>query len=277
MYLTWRECEAQVRGVSSAKYKSFGSRAEAAEFLAVYGGGGHFSQFEGEGFRPDPAASFSDEFGRLSSSQGWAPGSQRYNRERARALHNELRTHYFSSAPVAVKEEEEEAEGDEKDGPLAAVKKEDDDAAGPLVAIKEEEGDEDEDEELAAIKEQILELEGFQDLCREIGKEPADTVGRCKRLLRATLVNIVDLIDSRRIGIKVKVWTDFKKFEDYTLDEDGDRTMPVEEAKGVPLLKCFLKHFGRRRRHTEKRAMPLYRKRLFDGAYGHESKRMRFD
>lgn len=89
VYLTWRECEAQVRGLgSSARYKSFRTRAEAVEFLAVYGGGGHFSQFEADGFKPDRGASFSDEFGRLSSSQGWVPGSQRYQEERVRALHS---------------------------------------------------------------------------------------------------------------------------------------------------------------------------------------------
>jgi hypothetical protein len=89
VYLTWRECEAQVKGVSSARYRSFRTRAEAVEFLAVYGGGGgHFSLFEGEGFRADRGASFSDEFGRLSSSQGWEAGSKRYNEERTRALHS---------------------------------------------------------------------------------------------------------------------------------------------------------------------------------------------
>ena len=33
IYSTWNECEAQVKGVSGAKYKSFATLKEAEEFL----------------------------------------------------------------------------------------------------------------------------------------------------------------------------------------------------------------------------------------------------
>ncbi|KUI56416.1 Ribonuclease H [Cytospora mali] len=218
VYLTWAECEAQVRGVSGARYKGFATRGEAVEFLAVYGGGGHFSQFEGAAFTPDRSAPFSDEFARLSSSQGWEPGTKRYDRERARALHNELRTHYFTSSVSAV-------EGEEGGG----------ETAEPLVTVKKEEED---GEALVTTREQLTELQGFQDLCRAVRKEPADTVRGCERILKDTLVNIIDLIDARRTGAKIEVWSDFKAFRRYTLQDN--KRIPVAAARPKPLLACFL-------------------------------------
>ncbi|ROV95537.1 hypothetical protein VSDG_05340 [Cytospora chrysosperma] len=267
VYLTWRECEAQIRGVSGARYKSFRTRAEAVEFLAVHGGGGHFSQFEADGFRPDRGASFSDEFGRLSSSQGWVPGSQRYQEERVRALHNELRTHYFSSIPTMAREEEQ---NHDVDGPLHAVKKE---KGNHLIKEEdEEEEEEDENENSFAIREQLLELQCFQNLCREVGKAPADSREGCRSILKETFVNIVDLIDARRIGAKIEVWADFEEFRRYTLQ--NHKTMPYKQAEKYPLLECFLQRIL----HPDRSAARGSRRRRrlsssSDGMSGHESKR----
>jgi hypothetical protein len=95
----------------------------------------------------------------------------------------------------------------------------------------------------------LAELMGFQAMCRDVGQEPGKTLDQCKTALRATLVNIVDLIDSHRTGQPVQVWTDFESFRAYTVQ--SEKTMPLDEAKKDELLKCFLKKVksgGRRSR-----------------------------
>ncbi|KAK3303807.1 uncharacterized protein B0T15DRAFT_569262 [Chaetomium strumarium] len=84
------------------------------------------------------------------------------------------------------------------------------------------------------LTEEELELKGYQDLCREVGIEPSESVAECKRLLKTKLVNIIDLIDARRNGNEVKVWDDFDAFRDYTLNDDEKR-IDIEEAKGTHL------------------------------------------
>ncbi|KAF6832004.1 hypothetical protein CPLU01_06386 [Colletotrichum plurivorum] len=100
-------------------YKKFDTLAAAKEFVALQGGGGHFSQFksegfESEGFEPDSNASFGEEWNHLSQSQGWKPGSDQWRQERTVAIKNELQTHYFapqSRELPAVQEEEKRAAG----------------------------------------------------------------------------------------------------------------------------------------------------------------------
>ncbi|GAO14225.1 hypothetical protein UVI_02001420 [Ustilaginoidea virens] len=60
---------------------------------------------------------------------------------------------------------------------------------------------------LSDIDEELTEeekLQGYQDLCREVRIPPSDSIAECKRLLKSTLVNIVDLIDARRMRKEVK-------------------------------------------------------------------------
>ncbi|KAH8768855.1 hypothetical protein F5883DRAFT_553099 [Diaporthe sp. PMI_573] len=80
----------------------------------------------------------------------------------------------------------------------------------------------------------FAELMGFQAMCRDVGEQPGNTLDECKATLRATLVNIVDLIDSHRTGRAVQVWTDFDSFRAYTTRPD--KMMPLEEAKEDELL-----------------------------------------
>ncbi|KAL6401737.1 2,3-dihydroxybenzoate decarboxylase [Ilyonectria robusta] len=47
-------------------------------------------------------------------------------------------------------------------------------------------------------------LQGYQALCQEVGIAASDSIQECKRDLKGTLVNIVDLIDARRTGKQVK-------------------------------------------------------------------------
>jgi hypothetical protein len=92
----------------------------------------------------------------------------------------------------------------------------------PLDGIKEE-------DELSA---EEIRLQGYQALCREVGLDPADSAAECKRHLKNTLVNIVDLIDARRTGKGVKVWDSFEEFRAYTL-LDKNR-IDIGEAKKPP-------------------------------------------
>lgn len=55
-------------------------------------------------------------------------------------------------------------------------------------------------------------------------------VVECKRYLKNTLINIVDLINARRTGKRVEVWDSFEKFCAYTLQKRID----LREAKKPP-------------------------------------------
>lgn len=202
--------------------------------------GGHFAQFRSQDFEPDASAPFSDEWERLRASQGWVPGSQVYKRERAQALRNELRACYFP--PSGIKIKEEQIVGPSR--PLIKLDEEyiieeeggaGEDCAGELLALKTK-GEADEDGSAMA------ELMGFQAMCKDVGQQPGNTVDECKTILRATLVNIVDLIDTHRTGQAVQVWTDFESFREYTMRPD--KTIPLEQAKDDELLRCFLKKLG---------------------------------
>lgn len=213
------------------------ARADTDEIGESTKVGGHFAQFRSQGFELDASAPFSDDWERLRASQGWVPGSQAYKRERARALRNELRACYFPPAGLKIKEQQTVGSSQS----LIKTKEEDiieegdwtgENCAGELPA-PETKGEADEDGFATA------ELMGFQAMCRDVGQQPGITIDECKTTLRATLVNIVDLIDTHRTGQAVQVWTDFESFREYTTRPD--KTIPLEQAKDDDLLRCFLK------------------------------------
>lgn len=82
-------------------------------------------------------------------------------------------------------------------------------------------------------------LKGYQTLCHEVGISPSDSIAECKKQLKNTLVNIVDLIDTRQTLKKVKVWHNFKAFRNYTL-QDGHRINIDEAKKEGGYLACLL-------------------------------------
>ncbi|KAH6637170.1 hypothetical protein F5144DRAFT_592115 [Chaetomium tenue] len=153
----------------------------------------HFSKYKH--FTPNDAASFDDEFGRLASSQNWAPGSQQYTKQRTITMREELELHFFSPP---------EQLGDFND-------------------------EEEQEQELTA---EEIRLRGYQALCQEVGIDPSDLVAVCKKQLKNTLVNIVDLIDTRRTGKPVKIWGSFEEFRAYTML--SEHRINLQEAKRPP-------------------------------------------
>ncbi|KAF3074831.1 hypothetical protein CFAM422_003030 [Trichoderma lentiforme] len=142
-----------------------------------------------QNFTPTHDAPFDKEFARLALSQQWIPGSQQYTKQRTIAMREELKTHYFSSQ-----------------------------TQNPNNSSTQEED---------LTEEDIL--QGYQDLCIEVGIPPCDTTAECKENLKKKLVNIVDLIDARRTKKKVRVWRDFQAFRKYTLQKE--HRISVDEAK----------------------------------------------
>ncbi|KAI8957612.1 Caulimovirus viroplasmin-domain-containing protein [Daldinia sp. FL1419] len=241
VYDNWEECEEQVSKFSNAVFKGFDTRSaaqafvgditdsdttdaveetripvkdenlgslgdstgltsfprfkieDAAELTPPPASQSYFDQFPN--FVPDNKASFEDEFNRFASSQGLASGSQEYRRQRTRAVRDELKFHY-SSQPI--------------------------DAARDLQTIPETAGRSLDERE---------KLDVYQNMCREIGVDPRDTIPACRRELKGVLVNIIDYIDARRIGKEVKIWawSDFDLFSTYSLRDD--KRMDKEEAK----------------------------------------------
>lgn len=76
----------------------------------------------------------------------------------------------------------------------------------------------DEDEDGIGLSEEEK-LQVFQNMCREVGLEPLDTIQGCVSNLKGVLVNIVDYIDARRNARPIKVWApyEFEDFRRYTL------------------------------------------------------------
>jgi hypothetical protein len=176
----------------------------------------HFASFQN--FAPNDGASFDNEFVRLASSQNWVPGSQQYTRERTIAMRQELKLHYFSQSQLQSQDDDD---------------------------IKSEQD--------AELTEEELQLRGYQDLCHEVGIPPNDSIAECKKNLKNTLVNIVDLIDARRMGKKVEVWDDFEAFRDYTL-QDEHRIDAREAKEDGGFLASLLQHLrlpGSRRRRNK--------------------------
>ncbi|KAK2036419.1 hypothetical protein LZ31DRAFT_571412 [Colletotrichum somersetense] len=89
-------------------------------------------------------------------------------------------------------------------------------------------------------------------LCHEVGLPLGDSIDECKKNLKNTLVNIVDLIDARRTHSAVMVWQDFNAFRNYTL-QDEHRINREEAKKGEGLLASLLQNFGLGRRHKRGR------------------------
>ncbi|EON67896.1 hypothetical protein W97_07393 [Coniosporium apollinis CBS 100218] len=86
-------------------------------------------------------------------------------------------------------------------------------------------------------------LENFQRLCVEVGIDPPPpSITQCKKALKGVLVNLVNLVDSRRTGEPIKQFDTFKEFRRYTFN---GRVFPKNEAKEDTFLKVLLRGFRR--------------------------------
>ncbi|KAH6617923.1 hypothetical protein B0J18DRAFT_468258 [Chaetomium sp. MPI-SDFR-AT-0129] len=199
----------------------------------------HFSQFAN--FAPDDGASFEDEFKRLASSQNWEEEEE--EEEEDDDDDNE-------EDEEDEEEESEENPSDSQDPSAPPPSSQ----PRPRIRSKTETKTKSPTKTKTKTKPQpqppILTdqqriLQGYQSLCVEVGLPPPDTIKECKHDLKNTLVNIIDLIDVRRVvgpghrkvpGKKkkkqkqrVKVWDDFEAFRRYTLQPE--HRIDREEAK----------------------------------------------
>ncbi|KAK5651343.1 hypothetical protein OQA88_12576 [Cercophora sp. LCS_1] len=172
----------------------------------------HFSKYNN--FVPNEDASFDEEFSRLASSQEWKPGSQEYTRQRTIAMREELEFFYFSQ-PLADIKEETPLPSDDEDGCVITSVIKLEPKSSSTQKIKLEPG-------LSQSQKVKMDpkLAGYQHLCREVGLEPSGDVEECRRRLKTVWVNIIDLIDARRTGREVDVWTNFEAFRWYTLQPE---------------------------------------------------------
>lgn len=105
-------------------------------------------------------------------------------------------------------------------------------------------------------------LDGFRNLCREIGIEPQPSIKKCKRALGNEVVNFVDLIDTRRIGSEVKVWTgDFEGFCDYMVKSGRliDKELAKEEGFAATLLKKLPRRYMKQLKSSARNGTASFR------------------
>ncbi|KAI1181963.1 hypothetical protein F5B17DRAFT_436157 [Nemania serpens] len=164
----------------------------------------YFSQVPN--FRPDDDAGFEEEFGRFASSQNIIPGSSAWRQQRTKAIRHEVIFYYSQQ----VKSEDDQV-GDDNN----KIEKEDGALARPSKK-----------------KRLQQKLQVYQNMCREVGLEPLNTIDGCVANLKSKLVNIVDYIDAKRCGSAVVVWEPekFEDFKRYTLAPD--KRIDQEEARG---------------------------------------------
>ncbi|KAI0399342.1 hypothetical protein F4802DRAFT_589960 [Xylaria palmicola] len=202
-------------------------------------------------FRPNDNAGFEEEFGRFASSQNITPGSSAWRQQRTKAIRHEVIFHYSQQ----VKSEDDEVGDDDH-----KVKKEEGAPARPSEK-----------------KRQQQKLQVYQNMCREVGIEPLDTVDGCVVNLKSKLVNIVDYIDAKRRGSAVVVWEPekFEDFKRYTLAPDK-RIDQKEARRGDGFLAALLQNLRgsnaaktyKRRRDTAAMARDQYTNRVSRGIPG---------
>lgn len=169
----------------------------------------HFSTFQN--FKPDENRSFADEFDALASSQGWNQGSNEYREQKTIALRKELDYHYIDR-DTRIKRE------DDSDDDVGSH--------GGTEHLTEEDR-----------------LKGYQEFCHEVGKPPGRTIEECIATLKdKPYVNIIDLIDARRMKKKFKTYVSFEAFKDYTMSTPGKR-VDVRYARQDPFLAPLLQDF----------------------------------
>lgn len=82
-------------------------------------------------------------------------------------------------------------------------------------------------------------LAGWQALCADVHISPApSSINQCKKALSRTAVNLVDLIDSRRTGERVKVFPSRTALRNYSIKQN--KIFPKKKAKADGFLCALL-------------------------------------
>ncbi|KAF2762864.1 hypothetical protein EJ05DRAFT_471825 [Pseudovirgaria hyperparasitica] len=89
-------------------------------------------------------------------------------------------------------------------------------------------------------------LESWQTLCREVRIDPVPvSISKCKKALRTEVfVNLVDLMNARRLGREVKVFKSFAELAKYT--HSKKLYYPLDAAKAGGIVRILLEDFHRR-------------------------------
>ncbi|KAH8710248.1 hypothetical protein GQ44DRAFT_626632, partial [Phaeosphaeriaceae sp. PMI808] len=164
-------------------------------------------------FEPECDKPFDEEFTRLAQSQDWVPNSQQYHEERTLAIKKEIRNEYWEPALNEVE----------------------------LSRLTQEE---------RKVREDEWNISGYQTLLREVNQEPRHTVKECVEVLQKTLVNIVDLLDARRVGTKVEVFEYFQDFKAHTM-KPGKR-IHLATARKDAFLSTLLQKLSKSRSRNRK-------------------------
>ncbi|EIW60959.1 uncharacterized protein TRAVEDRAFT_166094 [Trametes versicolor FP-101664 SS1] len=82
-------------------------------------------------------------------------------------------------------------------------------------------------------------LDAWQDLCRHLGiTDVPSSIKKCKLALKPFYVNLVDLVDSKRQGIKPRIFSSESELAGYI--QKTSKIFPKAQAKTNPLLRQFL-------------------------------------
>lgn len=90
-------------------------------------------------------------------------------------------------------------------------------------------------------------LKGYQDLCSEVDVHPGKSITECRARLKNTYVNIMDLLNVRRMGTKPKVFDNVEALRDYTF-RNGRIIDRNEAKKDGGFLASLLQHLCNPRR-----------------------------
>ncbi|KAJ7849445.1 hypothetical protein B0H13DRAFT_2402755 [Mycena leptocephala] len=83
------------------------------------------------------------------------------------------------------------------------------------------------------------ELAGWHAMCDLVGVEAPTSIKRCREMFRTEVfVNIVDLMDGRRMGTSVRTHASAKALRSYS--KRTKKIFPKENAKKNPFLKVLL-------------------------------------
>ncbi|KAF3396045.1 hypothetical protein F1880_006643 [Penicillium rolfsii] len=83
-------------------------------------------------------------------------------------------------------------------------------------------------------------LENWQALCVELGiRHSIESISKCRKVLSNIHVNLVDLVNSRRTGQKVKHFPNVATLRNYT--RDTNKIFPKSAAKEDGFLKALLR------------------------------------